>query len=146
MSRRIWLIAAMWIMWFTMRDVMSGLLFGDTAFSMGFPVTRIRPGHYTELRVRLATTSRLGRTPEPDNVHVQDFTIPRLGGGDLRWSRYTSGRVLLVAGSVPQTRIALTRLVTIAAATPTRQRVVGLVADLTSKDKFRPTALTAIER
>jgi hypothetical protein len=129
-----------------MRDVMSGLVFGDTVFIMGAPSTRVQPGHFTELRAGMATASRPGRTPTPDNVHVQDFTIPRLGGGDLRWSRYTSGRVLLAAGSLTQTRAALTRLVKIAASTPTHERVVGLVADLFSKDKFRPTPISVIER
>ena len=130
-----------------MRDVMSGLVFGDTAYTMGAPPSaRVRPGHFSELRVRVATTSRPGRAPAPDNVHVPDFTVPKLGGGDLRWSHYTSGRVLVAAGSVPQTRAALQRLVATAAATPARQRVVGLVADLNSKDKFRPTTLAVIER
>jgi hypothetical protein len=54
--------------------------------------------------------------------------------------------VLLAAGSLTQTRTALTRLVKIAASTPTHERVVGLVADLIGKDKFRPTPISVIER
>jgi hypothetical protein len=41
-----------------------------------------------------------GPEPAPD-MHVPDFTVGRLGGGDLRWTAYLGKPVVVVVGDVP---------------------------------------------
>ena len=42
----------------------------------------------------------LGPEPAPD-MHVPDFTVGRLGGGDLRWAAYVGKPLVVVVGDVP---------------------------------------------
>ena len=65
-----------------------------------------------------------------DNTHVPDFTVPRLGGGELAWSSLAGSGSLVVVGSVEQVVAALPRMVAAAGDSPSRPAVVGLVADL----------------
>jgi hypothetical protein len=48
--------------------------------------------------------------PEPLPAGLPDFTVPRLGGGQLRWADYAGRPVIAVAGDITQVAPALRRL------------------------------------
>jgi hypothetical protein len=126
-----------------MREVLTESAFSEFAFASGDVSGRLPAGRYSEARTRLTVTSRPGRTRELDNVHVPDFTVPRLGGGHLAWSAYRGRSVVVAVGPPARVASAVRRLLQVGAP---RQKVIGLVHDLFSKDKFRPTPLPVIER
>ncbi|MGR6319087.1 hypothetical protein Q2K19_30520 [Micromonospora soli] len=78
--------------------------------------------------------------PEPvGEMQVPDFTVGRLGGGDLRWGAYLGKPVVVVVGDVPHV---LTGIKRVLALTPgSRPAVIGLVwKPFGSKDAPAPIA------
>ena len=80
-----------------------------------------------------------------DNSQVPDFTVERLGGGELAWADYRGKAVVIVVGPVPQVSTAVRRLQPRLATSPGHPTLLGLVTDPTA-DKFNPRPVTDIER
>ena len=80
-----------------------------------------------------------------DNAHVPDFTVERLGGGELTWADYRGRPVVIVVGTVPQVAATVRRLEPLLATTPSHPTLLGLVTDPTG-DKFNPRPVADIER
>jgi len=79
-----------------------------------------------------------------DNSTVPDFTVERLGGGELTWRDHQGKPVVIVVGTGTQVAAAVRRLQPIlkkASAPPT---LLGLVTDPTG-DKFNPRPVAEIE-
>lgn len=79
-----------------------------------------------------------------DNATVPDFTVERLGGGELAWADYQGQSLVLVVGTGAQVAAAVERLKPITARTPSHPLLLGLVSDPTG-DKFNPRPVTEIE-
>ena len=79
-----------------------------------------------------------------DNSHVPDFTVERLGGGELKWADYRGKPVVITVGTVPQVSAALRRLQPLLAKTPSRPTLLGLVTD-PKADKLNPRPVAVIE-
>ena len=82
---------------------------------------------------------------ELDNSHVPDFTVERLGGGELTWADYRGKPVVIAVGTVTQVASAVRRLQPLLAKGPTQPTLLGLVTDPTG-DKFTPRPVADIER
>jgi hypothetical protein len=80
----------------------------------------------------------LGPEPAPD-MRVPDFTVGRLGGGDLRWAAYVGKPVAVVVGDVPHVLRGIRRVRDLSA-TPAPV-VIGLIWNLSG-----PAPIAAIER
>ena len=80
-----------------------------------------------------------------DNSHVPDFTVERLGGGELSWSAYRGKPVVVVVGPVPQASATLRRLQPLLAEDPSHPTLLGLVIDPTG-DKFNPRPVADVEK
>ncbi|TPG18145.1 hypothetical protein [Pedococcus bigeumensis] len=80
-----------------------------------------------------------------DNSHVPDFTVERLGGGQLTWADYRRKPVVIVVGPVPQVSTTVRRLQPLLATSPSHPTLLGLVTDPTG-DKFNPRPVADIER
>lgn len=80
-----------------------------------------------------------------DNAHVPDFTVERLGGGELTWADYRGKPVVIVVGSVPQVSTTVRRLHALLATSPSHATLLGLVTD-PAGDKFNPRPVADIER
>ena len=80
-----------------------------------------------------------------DNVHVPDFTLERLGGGQLAWADFRGKPVVVVVGPVPQVSDAVRRLHPVLAKVPSHPTLLGLVTDPTG-DKFHPRPIRDIEK
>jgi hypothetical protein len=80
-----------------------------------------------------------------DNSTVPDFTVERLGGGELAWSDYEGKPLVMVVGTGPQVSTAVKRLKPILAKGSSSQPLLlGLVTDPTG-DKFNPRPVAEIE-
>jgi hypothetical protein len=79
-----------------------------------------------------------------DNVTVPDFTVERLGGGELAWADYRGKPLVLVVGTGPQVTSAVKRLKPILARARSHPPLLGLVSDPTG-DKFNPRPVSEIE-
>jgi hypothetical protein len=86
-----------------------------------------------------------GGTDAVTNSQVPDFTVERLGGGELRWADYRGKPVVIAVGTVAQVSSALRRLRPQIPSSPSRPIVMGLVIDPTA-DKFHPRPIADIER
>jgi hypothetical protein len=80
-----------------------------------------------------------------DNTHVPDFTVERLGGGELTWADYRSKPVVITVGTVAQVSSTVRRLQSLLAKAPSHPTLLGLVTDPTG-DKFNPRPVADIER
>ncbi|MET8311268.1 hypothetical protein [Micromonospora sp. NPDC005173] len=78
--------------------------------------------------------------PEPvGEMQVPDFTVGRLGGGDLRWAAYLGKPAVVVVGDVPHVLTGIQRV--LALTTSPRPAVIGLVwKPFGSKDAPAPIA------
>lgn len=78
--------------------------------------------------------------PEPaGEMRVPDFTVGRLGGGDLRWAAYLGKPVVVVVGDVPRVLTGIQRV--LALTVSPRPAVIGLVwTPFGSKDAPAPIA------
>jgi hypothetical protein len=79
-----------------------------------------------------------------DNAQVPDFTVERLGGGELAWADYRGKTVVVVVGTGAQVATAVQRLRPILGKTRAAPALVGLVTDPTG-DKFNPRPVSEIE-
>ena len=79
-----------------------------------------------------------------DNQTVPDFTVERLGGGELAWSDHKGKPVVVVVGTGTQVAAAVRRLRPIVQKAPSAPTLIGLVTDPTG-DKFNPRPVSAIE-
>jgi hypothetical protein len=79
-----------------------------------------------------------------DNSHVPDFTVERLGGGELAWADHVGRSVIVVVGTGAQVSAAVRRLRPVVAAAPSEPTLLGLVTDPTG-DKFNPRPVAEIE-
>lgn len=87
----------------------------------------------------------LGGGPDAlDNSTVPDFTVERLGGGELAWADYQGKPLVLVVGTGPQVSATVRRLKPIVARNPSPPTLLGLVSD-PSGDKFNPRPVSEIE-
>lgn len=86
-----------------------------------------------------------GESSPLDNVHVPDFTVERLGGGQLAWADFRGKPVVVVVGPVPQVSDAVRRLHPVLAKVPSHPTLLGLVTDPTG-DKFNPRPIGDIEK
>lgn len=80
-----------------------------------------------------------------DNAHVPDFTVERLGGGELAWADYRGKPVVIAVGSVAQVSATVRHLQPLLANTPSHPTLLGLVTDPTG-DKLNPRPVSAIEQ
>ncbi len=80
-----------------------------------------------------------------DNSHVPDFTVERLGGGELTWADHRGEPVVIVVGTVPQVSTTVRRLQPLMAKAPSHPTLLGLVTDPTG-DKFNPRPVAEIEK
>ena len=79
-----------------------------------------------------------------DNQTVPDFTVERLGGGELAWSDHAGKPVVVVVGTGTQVAAGVRRLRPIVQEAPSAPALMGLVTDPTG-DKFNPRPVSAIE-
>jgi len=79
-----------------------------------------------------------------DNSTVPDFTVERLGGGELAWKSYRGKPLVIVVGTGPQVSAAVKRLKPLIARNAKHPPLLGLVSD-PSADKFKPRPVSAIE-
>jgi hypothetical protein len=79
-----------------------------------------------------------------DNSTVPDFTVERLGGGELAWADYRGKPLVIVVGTGAQVVAAVTRLKPLIARNTTHPLLLGLVSD-PGADKFKPRPVSAIE-
>ena len=87
----------------------------------------------------------LGGGPDAlDNSTVPDFTVQRLGGGELAWADYRGKPLVLVVGTGPQVSAAVQRLKPVIARNPSHPPLLGLVTD-PKADKFNPRPVSDIE-
>lgn len=82
--------------------------------------------------------------PEPTATDFPDFTVPRLGGGQLRWAEYVGKPVVVVAGDITQVAPAVRRLASLTSG-GTSPAVIGLAWD-TLGDKEHPASSAEVER
>ena len=80
-----------------------------------------------------------------DNAHVPDFTVERLGGGELTWADYRGKPVVIAVGTVSQVSATVRRLQPLLANAPSHPTLLGLVTDPTG-DKLDPRPVAAIEQ
>jgi hypothetical protein len=80
-----------------------------------------------------------------DNSQVPDFTVERLGGGELRWAEHRGKPVVIVVGNVGQVSATVLRLQPLLSKGPSHPTLLGLVTDPTG-DKFHPRPVTEIEK
>ncbi len=80
-----------------------------------------------------------------DNSHVPDFTVERLGGGELTWAAYRGKQVVVAVGTVAQVSTTVRRLQPLLATAPTHPALLGLVTDPTG-DKLNPRPVSEIEQ
>jgi hypothetical protein len=80
-----------------------------------------------------------------DNSQVPDFTVERLGGGELAWADYRGKPLLIVVGNVEQVSQTVRRLHPLLATAPSDPTLLGLVTDPTG-DKFNPRPVAEIEK
>ena len=80
-----------------------------------------------------------------DNSQVPDFTVERLGGGQLAWADYRRKPVVIAVGNVEQVSQTVRRLQPLLAKGPTHSILLGLVTDPTG-DKFKPRPVAEIEK
>ncbi|MGW3608013.1 hypothetical protein [Micromonospora sp. NPDC005161] len=79
-----------------------------------------------------------GSEPVGD-MQVPDFTVARLGGGDLRWAAYLGEPAVVVVGDVPHVLTGIQRV--LALTTSSRPAVIGLLwKPFGSKDAPAPIA------
>lgn len=81
---------------------------------------------------------------DPGVTELPDFTVPRLGGGELRWSDYLGKPVVVVAGDVIQVAPAVRRLAGMTSGGESPP-VIGLIWD-TLGDKEHPAPAAEIQR
>lgn len=87
----------------------------------------------------------LGGGPDAlDNSHVPDFTVERLGGGELAWQDYQGKPVVIVVGTGTQVAATVRKLRPLVEKGATHPTVLGLVTDPTG-DKFNPRPVAEIE-
>ena len=87
----------------------------------------------------------LGGGPDDlDNSMVPDFTVERLGGGELAWADYRGKPLVLVVGTGPQVSATVKRLKPLIARNPSHPPLLGLVSDPMA-DKFDPRSASEIE-
>ncbi|KRF22572.1 hypothetical protein [Phycicoccus sp. Soil802] len=87
----------------------------------------------------------LGGGPDAlDNSTVPDFTVERLGGGELAWADYRGKPLVLVVGTGPQVSATVQRLKPLIARNASHPPLLGLVSDPTG-DKFNPRPVAEIE-
>jgi hypothetical protein len=80
-----------------------------------------------------------------DNFQVPDFTVERLGGGQLAWADYRRKPVVIAVGNVRQVAETVRRLRPLLAKGPSHATLLGLVTDPTG-DKFKPRPVAALEK
>ena len=80
----------------------------------------------------------------PQDYALPDFTVPRIGGGHLRWADYAGKPVVVVAGDVTQVAPAVRRLAKLTSGGKS-PAVIGLIWDPFG-DKEHPTSTTVIQR
>ena len=87
----------------------------------------------------------LGGGPDAlDNSHVPDFTVERLGGGELAWQDYRGKPVVIVVGTGEQVAATVRKLRPLVEKGESHPAVLGLVTDPTG-DKFNPRPVAEIE-
>lgn len=79
------------------------------------------------------------------NAMVPDFTVERLGGGELRWADYAGKPVVIAVGTVAQVSATVRELQPLVAKAPSHPTLLGLVDDPTG-DKFNPRPVSDIEQ
>lgn len=79
------------------------------------------------------------------NTRVPDFTVERLGGGQLRWADHRGTPVVIAVGSLAQVATAVRRLAPVVAASPSGATLLGLVTEL-DVAKSRPRPIADLER
>jgi hypothetical protein len=79
-----------------------------------------------------------------DNFQVPDFTVERLGGGELAWGDYRGKPVVIVVGNGVQVASMVGRLRPVVEKGARHPVLIGLVTDL-SGDKFNPRPVAEIE-
>jgi hypothetical protein len=79
-----------------------------------------------------------------DNSHVPDFTVERLGGGELAWRDLQGKPVMVVVGTGEQVAAGVRRLRPLIPKAPAAPTLMGLVTDPTG-DKFNPRPVSEIE-
>jgi hypothetical protein len=80
-----------------------------------------------------------------DNSQVPDFTVERIGGGQLTWADYRGKPVVIAVGNVAQVSGTVRRLQPLLAKGPSHATLLGLVTD-PSGDKFNPRPVAEIEK
>jgi hypothetical protein len=79
-----------------------------------------------------------------DNSHVPDFTVERLGGGELSWQDYQGQPVVIVVGTGDQVAATVRKLRPLVEKESLHPALLGLVTDPTG-DKFNPRPVAEIE-
>lgn len=79
-----------------------------------------------------------------DNSKVPDFTVERLGGGELAWQDYHGKAVVIVVGTGPQVAASVRKLRPLVEKGARHPTLLGLVTDPTG-DKFNPRPVAEIE-
>ena len=79
-----------------------------------------------------------------DNSTVPEFTVERLGGGELAWADYQGKPLVLVVGTGAQVVATVQRLKPIIARNPAHPTLLGLVSD-PGGDKLNPRPVSQIE-
>ena len=80
-----------------------------------------------------------------DNTHVPDFTVERLGGGQLGWAEHEGKPVVIAVGSLEQVGTAVRRLAPIVADSPSGATLLGLVVEL-DRLKTAPRSVAEVAR
>lgn len=82
--------------------------------------------------------------PDPQDYALAAFTVPRIGGGRLRWADYAGKPVVVVAGDVPHVAPGVRRLARLTSGGKS-PAVIGLIWDPFG-EKGHPTSIAVIQR